>query len=214
MAAVPAALIILAQAASNTPSDSPVYGPAAAPPSKSIAPLKSTPSQCPTAATTDPKAGPIIVCAIKPQGYRIDPDILQARRLKKKGDAGRPNNPHESYADHSCANVGPMGCRGGPTINVVAAAVSAATMIEKAVKGENVGQKFVTDPGHTSEYQLYQQARREREQKETDAAAQAVSDAAKAKAAAELAKAKPAVDAARPLQSSQSQAGEQASSQQ
>ena len=214
MAALPAALIILAQAASNTPSNPPVYGPAAAPPHKSIAPLKSAASQCPPAATTDPKAGPIIVCAIKPQGYRIDPDILQARRLKKKGDAGRPHNPHESYADHSCANVGPMGCRGGPTINLVAAAITAATMIDKAVKGQNVGQMMVTDPDHPSEYQLDQQAKREREQKETDAAAKAVSDAAKAKAAADLAKAKPAADAAGPLRSSQSQARGQAAPQQ
>ena len=200
MPGVPAALIILVQAASNTPSDSSVYGPAAAPPPKSIAPLKSAASQCPTAATTDPKTGPIVVCAIKPQGYRIDPDVLQARRLKK-GDAGRPHNPHESYADHSCANVGPMGCRGGPAINLVAAAVTAATMIGKAVKGENVAQALVTDPDHPSEYQLYQQAKREREEKEADAAAKALSAAAKAKAAADPTKAKPAADAANPPQS-------------
>lgn len=196
MPAVPALLIILAQAASNTPSDSTVYGPAAAPQRKLIEPQKSPASQCPTAPATDPKTGPIVVCAIKPQGYRIDPDILQARRLKKKGDAGRPHNPHENYADHSCANVGPMSCRGGPTINVVAAAASAAAMIGKAVKGENVGQMLITDPDHPSEYQLYQQAKREREEKETAAAAKAVSDAAKAKAAA---------DAAKPLQSSTAQ---------
>jgi hypothetical protein len=82
-----------------------------------------------------------------------------------------------------------MGCRGGATFNVVGAAMAAANMIDKAVKGENVGQTLVTDPTQ-SEYKLYQEAKREREEKEADAAAKAVTEAAKAKAAAEAAKAK------------------------
>jgi hypothetical protein len=187
LAALPAALLF-AQAASAAPAEpAPSYGPAAPAPAKT-APVKMAQQQCAPQAH-DAKSDEIVVCAIKPQGYRIDPDVLAARRMKKKGDAGQPHNPHETYADHSCATVGPMGCRGGATFNVVGAAMAAANMIDKAVKGENVGQTLVTDPTQ-SEYKLYQEAKREREEKEADAAAKAVTEAAKAKAAAEAAKAK------------------------
>jgi hypothetical protein len=125
----------------------------------------------------DPNSRTIVVCAIRPQGYRIDKDVLEARRLKKQGDAGRPHNPHETFADHSCATVGPMGCRGGPTINLLAAAATAAEMASRLSKGQEVGSLFVTDP-HPSEYQLYVAAKKEREAKEVEKAA-----AAKAKAA-------------------------------
>ena len=118
----------------------------------------------------DPTTGQIVVCAPKPQGYRIDPDVLAARRLKKKGDPGQPRNPHETFVDRSCANVGPMGCRGGPVIDIMTAAATAATMVDKAVKGENVGKTFVTDP-QKNEYELYLAANAEREAKEAQAAA-------------------------------------------
>jgi hypothetical protein len=187
LAALPAALLF-AQAASAAPAEPAPssYGPSAPAPAKP-APVKTAQQQC-APQTRDPKSEEIVVCAIKPQGYRIDPDVLAARRMKKKGDAGRPHNPHETYADHSCATVGPMGCRGGAAFNVVGAAMAAANMIDKAVKGENVGQTLVTDPTQ-SEYKLYQEAKREREEKEADAAAKAVTEAAKAKAAAKAAQA-------------------------
>lgn len=178
MAVALSAALLFAQAAAAPPA----YGPAAPAPTKP-APVKTAEREC-VPQTPDPKNDEIIVCAIKPNGYRIDPDVLAARRMKKKGDAGKPRNPHETYADHSCANVGPMGCRGAPTIDLVSAAVTAVTMLEKAAKGENVGKMFVTDP-HPSEYQLYQEAKREREEKEKDAAAKTMSDAARAKAAGE-----------------------------
>jgi hypothetical protein len=186
LVALPAALLF-AQAAAAAPAEpAPSYGPAAPAPAKP-APIKTAEQQC-AQQTHDPKSDEIVVCAIKPQGYRIDPDVLAARRMKKKGDAGRPHNPHETYAARNCA-VGPAGCQYGG-VNLVAAAVTAATMIEKAVKGENVGQMFVTEPDHPSEYQLYQQAKHEREEKEADASAKAVTEAAKAKTAADAAKAK------------------------
>ena len=132
-------------------------------------------------ANGDPNARQIIVCAPKPQGYRIDPDVLAARRMKKKGDPGPPRNPHERFVDHSCANVGPMGCRGGPVIDVVTAAATAATMVQKAIKGENVGKTFVTDP-QQSEYQLYLAAKAEREARLAEAAAKKAREAALAAA--------------------------------
>lgn len=125
----------------------------------------------------DPTTGQIVVCAPKPQGYRIDPDVLAARRLKKKGDPGQPRNPHETFVDRSCANVGPMGCRGGPVIDIMTAAATAATMVDKAVKGENVGKTFVTDP-QKNEYELYLAAKAEREAKEAQAAAKRAQEAA------------------------------------
>lgn len=119
----------------------------------------------------------IVICAQRPQGYRLNPDVMEAKRLRRSG--GRPHNPHETFADRSCATVGPMGCRGAAGINLVAAAITAAAMVQKAVKGENVGRMFVTDP-QPSEYQLYLEAKRAREEREAEAAAAK----AKAKAAA------------------------------
>jgi hypothetical protein len=117
----------------------------------------------------------IVVCAPKQDGYRIDPDVMKAQRIKK--DNGKKRGP-ERLVDNSCASVGPMGCRGGAGINVIAAAVTAATMLKKAVSGENVGEMFVTDP-QPDEYQIYLRAKREREAREAEEAA-----AAQAKAAA------------------------------
>lgn len=125
----------------------------------------------------------IVVCAPKQEGYRIDPDVMKAQRIKK--DNGKKRGP-ERLVDNSCASVGPMGCRGGAGINVVAAAITAATMLKKAVSGENVGEMFITDR-QPDEYQIYLQAKREREAREAEEAA-----AAQAKAAAESAKATPA----------------------
>ena len=123
----------------------------------------------------------IVVCAPKQEGYRIDPDVMKAQRIKKSN--GKKRGP-ERLVDNSCASVGPMGCRGGAGINVVAAAVTAATMLKRAVNGENVGEMFITDP-QPDEYQIYLQAKREREAKEAE-------EAAAAKAKAESAKTKPA----------------------
>ena len=125
----------------------------------------------------------IVVCAPKQDGYRIDPDVMKAQRIKK--DNGKKRGP-ERLVDNSCASVGPMGCRGGAGINLVAAAVTAATMLQKAASGENVGEMFITDP-QPDEYQIYLQAKRDREAKEAEEAA-----AAQTRAAAESAKTAPA----------------------
>ncbi|HEX6785293.1 MAG TPA: hypothetical protein VF098_11670 [Sphingomicrobium sp.] len=155
------ALALLAQAASTPPAE-PVYGPAA-PVTKPPVPTppKTAERDC---APQSPAASDreIIVCAVKPNGYRIDPALVEARREKKQGDAGRPHNPHESYAVHDCATIGPMGCRGGQTFNVLAAAATAVEIANRLAKGQEIGSLFVVDP-HQSEYQLYQQARKRNE---------------------------------------------------
>ena len=96
----------------------------------------------------------------------------------------RPRNPHESYADHSCATVGPMGCRGQVTVDAFTAAAVVAEMGARLAKGQPIGPMFRTQPTE-SEYQLYLEAKKEREAKEAAAKAQAVAEAARAKAAAE-----------------------------
>jgi hypothetical protein len=64
-------------------------------------------------------------------------------------------------------------------IDLVGAAITAVTMVERAAKGENVGEMFITDP-HPSEYQLYQMAKKRREAQEAEEKAEAQ---AKARAA-------------------------------
>jgi hypothetical protein len=173
-AGFPAAFLLFAQAAS-----------AAAP--QPAAPAATAPKagerQC-AAQPTGANGSEIVICAVKPEGYRLPPDVVEARRLKKQGEAGRPRNPHETYADHSCATVGPMGCRGGPTINLLAAAATAAEMADRLSKGQEIGSMFETEP-QSSEYQYYLQAKKEREAKEAAAAAKKVADEMKAKAAVE-----------------------------
>ena len=168
------ALLAAAQAAAAPP-------PAAA----AAAPAKDAQKECTTPATPDPNSREIVVCALRPNGYRLDPDVLAARRLKKKGESVRPRNPHETYADHSCATVGPMGCRGQPTIDVFTAAAALATVAQRLSKGQEVGSMFQTTPT-SSEYQLYQEAKKQREEAEADKAAKARATEAQAAADAEL----------------------------
>lgn len=156
--------------------DTAAYGPAA-PPAPPKPAVKLAADGCATARASA-NTREIVICAQRPNGYRLDPDVMTARREKKQGMAGRPHNPHEAFRDNSCATVGPMGCRGGAAINLVAAAITAATMAKRLVKGEEVGTMFETDP-HQSEYQLYVEAKARREANEAEKAA-----AAKAKAAA------------------------------
>lgn len=187
-AGLPVALALLAQAAA-----APGYGPPDPPQKQAATPAKPGERDC--APQPNPaSANEIVVCAVKPQGYRLPPDIVEARRLKKKGEAGRPRNPHETYADHSCARVGPMGCRGGPTIDLIAVAATAAQMASRLSNGQEVGSMFVTDP-HPNDYQLYQEAKKEREAKEAEKAAEAAK--AKAQAAQSAAPATPAAQPTR-----------------
>ncbi len=122
-------------------------------------------------ASPDPNSSQIVICAPRPQGYRIDPDVLEARREKKESLAGRHRAP-ESYKDHSCTVVGPAPCMDAPMVNLLGAVATAAEMAQRLAKGEDVGSMFVTDP-QQNEYQLYQQARKRREAKEAEAAAKA-----------------------------------------
>jgi hypothetical protein len=178
-ASLPVALVLLAQAAGEPPAHA--YGPPAAVPQPSATAAKTT--DC-SPTIPDANSREIVVCAVKPDGYRLPPDVVEARRLKKQGGRGaQPHNPHETYANHDCARVGPMGCRGAPTIDLLAAAVVLEQIGQRLAKGQEVGSMFETDP-HASEYQLYLEAKRRREEKEAEAKAKALQAEAAAKAEA------------------------------
>src|SRR4051812_22498962 len=139
MSGLPMMILFATQAAAATPAaSSPApapaeahassYGPAAPPMPKPKAVLASASDPC---KMTEPKdvspdtTREIVVCAPRVEGYRIDPDVLEAQRAKKNHT--RPRRP-ERLVDRSCETVGPMGCRDGAGINLLAAAVTAATM--------------------------------------------------------------------------------------
>ena len=124
----------------------------------------------------------ITVCAERPEGYRLNPDVMAAKKAKKRHGRGAAPKRPENFKHNDCATVGPMGCRGEGVIDVVSAALVAAQMAAKAAQGENVGKMFVTDP-HPSEYQLYLMAKAEREAREAEEAAEKVRSAARAGAA-------------------------------
>jgi len=145
--------------------------------------------RCPTPALP-PASGEIVICAERPHGYRLNPDVMEARREIRGG--GRPKPP-ENYKDTSCAAVGPMGCGPQAGINLIGAALTAAEIASRLAKGQEVGSMFVTDP-HPSEYQLYLDAKKRREDKEAAVAAKAAADAVKARVSAQTAKPAATVD--------------------
>jgi len=180
-AGLTAALMLLAQATSDT-------APAEVAPTSAAAVAKPAEPGCSPKAP-DPKSGEIVICAEKPQGYRLNPDVMEARRLKKRSDAGRPTRRGPiAMKDNSCTVVGPAPCINAPMINLIAAAATAAEMAARLSRGEEIGSMFITDP-HPSEYQLYLEAKAEREAKEKEQADKAAAaTAAAAKAATQAAK--------------------------
>ena len=162
----PVALAMLAQAPAAPPSSP------GKPPSSTIAS-----GRCPNAGGDSQT---IVICAERPEGYRIDPDVMEARRQKK--NPGRPVRPGGTPTP-DCAHVGPAPCVTAG-INILSAAATAAEMAKRLSAGQEIGSMFETDP-HPSEYQLYQAAKARREAEETEKAAR------KAKAAAEAREAAP-----------------------
>lgn len=171
MSGLPIALLFAALAAAEG-----AYGPAPPPAPKPKAAAAA--SAC-AAPPVDKDKGEIFVCAPRPEGYRIDPDVLKAS--KQARNRTKPKRP-ERLVDNSCATVGPFGCT-STGIDLLNAAFVAAQMAQKAISGGNVGQMFVTDP-QLSEYELYQLAKAEREAKEAEQATGAKVKAIKEEAAA------------------------------
>jgi len=154
----------------------PGEGPPAPAPAKTAAPGETA---C-VPPVPQPGSQEVVVCATKPDGYRISPDVLAAKKAKKQALAGRPNPP-ETMKDNSCKVVGPAPCIDAPMVNVLGAVATAAQVAGRLSKGQEVGSIFVTDPQLT-EYQYYQLAKKQREEKDAEAAAKKAAAEAKAKA--------------------------------
>jgi hypothetical protein len=170
LAGLPVALALAAQAAAANP---PV-----APAAKSAPPP--TAETC-TSGRPDPNATEIVICAPKPDGYRINPDVLKASRQASR-NRSRPT-PQTKFPDTSCTVVGPAPCIGAPMINLLAAAATAAEMADRVAKGQEIGSMFKTTPTPT-EYDLYVEAKRAREAEEAAKAAKAKAKAPQAAAQA------------------------------
>ena len=164
IAGFPIALALAAQAAAGAAPIAP------APPTQS----KAADDACSSRRPANDRE--IVICAEKPQGYRIDPDVLAARRAKKEALAGRPKPPNK-MKDNSCKVVGPAPCMDAPGINILGAVATAAEMAARVSRGQEIGSMFVTDP-QPSEYQLYKEAKAEREAEEAEKAAKAKAKAA------------------------------------
>ena len=141
------------------------YGPETPVPPRTAASAAAPRKDCSPDAP-DPNSDTIVVCVVKPDGYRIDPDVLSARKAKRRADQGRPLNRSEKLADSSCS-VGPHACV-DTGVNLLAVALTAAQMVERLSKGQEIGSMFRTDP-QMSEYEYYQLAKAERERAEIEA---------------------------------------------
>ena len=162
VAVLPVALAMLAQTAGSTQP---------APPSQRTA--SDSCSDQPANSNT------IVICTQRPQGYRLNPDIMEAKRETRS--PGRPVRPGGSPPPE-CATVGPFPCTYAG-VNLIGAALTAVEMAKRAATGQEVGSMFKTDP-HPDEYQLYLMAKTRREAAETEKKAKAKAAAAQAAAAA------------------------------
>lgn len=155
-----AVLLLLAETAAAQPAEPPK------PPASAETP---TDESCDDARRQGADTRTITICAQRPQGYRLDPDVMAAKRIKRTGRGAAPRPP-ENFKQDSCATVGPMGCRGQGVIDIPSAAIAAAQMLARAARGEDVGAMFQTDK-QLSEYELYLLAKAEREAREEEEAA-------------------------------------------
>ena len=159
---------------------------AAGPPAPKPAPPAATSDDGCKDATAAGNQREIVICAQRPNGYRLNPDVMQAKREAHNGGAlKRPDN----YLYPTCGTVGPAPCFNAG-INIIAAALTAAEMAKRLAEGKEIGSMFET--GHElNEYELYVQAKKDREAREAEAAAIARAKSPKAAAAAPSAPPKP-----------------------
>lgn len=165
MVVASAVALLLAQVATSpgAPPQADAQAKTPAPSAAASSPAAVEADRCPP---PSPDNTVIVVCTQRPHGYRLNPDVMEAKREVRSG--GRPVRPGGTIIP-DCAHVGPAPCMVAG-INLIGAALTAAQMAERLSKGEEVGSMFVTDP-HPSEYQLYQEAKRRREAEEEEKAA-------------------------------------------
>jgi hypothetical protein len=152
------ALAMLAQVAA---------APAPARPPAQAAPSTTVTEPVPDCSEPNADSNRIVICTERPQGYRLDPDVMEAKRETHSG--GRPVRPGGKVIPDCATGVGPQPCSYGG-VNLIGVALTAAEMAKRVAKGEEVGSMFKTDPNPT-EYQLYLMAKAQREQEELEKAA-------------------------------------------
>jgi hypothetical protein len=151
VAGLPVALLMLAPAPAQT--------------EVAKTPAATAPDRC---GTPSADSNAIVICTERPKGYRLNPDVMEARREVHSG--GRPTSPYPSPRP-DCVSVGPAPCVTAG-INLIGAALTAAEMAKRVAEGKEIGSMFQTDP-HPTEYQLYLMAKARREQREAEEAAAA-----------------------------------------
>jgi hypothetical protein len=152
------ALAMLAQVAA---------APAPARPPAQAAPSTTVTEPVPDCSEPNADSNRIVICTERPQGYRLDPDVMEAKRETHSG--GRPVRPGGKVIPDCATGVGPQPCSYGG-VNLIGVALTAAEMAKRVANGEEVGSMFKTDPNPT-EYQLYLMAKAQREQEELEKAA-------------------------------------------
>jgi hypothetical protein len=119
----------------------------------------------------------IVICAQRKQELRLDSDVVAAHQQAEK--AARSATATMPAAQANCS-ASPRGCGTGlEGLDLANVALVVATTAIKAAKGEDWTR--VLKPGGPGEYQLYLQAKEEREAREEEARAEAAAKAAKAK---------------------------------
>ena len=135
----------------------------------------------------DPETGAIVVCVIKSDGYRLDPDVAAAKDAKRRAEHGPPLSRADHLADMVTPVGPPLACPSGlGCLDLVAVGLTAAQVAARLAQGKEVGSVFRTGDGST-EYQYYKLAKLERERAEREAeaaayAAQVEAEDAEAKA--------------------------------
>lgn len=111
----------------------------------------------------------IVICAQRRQGYRLDPNVVDAEREAK--DSSRSATAPMPPAQAACSSQ-PAGCgRGLEGLDLANAAIVIGTAAIRAAKGEDWTKPFKI--GSSDEYQLYLQAKQRREALEEEARAKA-----------------------------------------
>ena len=133
----------------------------------SQAPATAPPQECRNT-TPSPDKDEIVVCAEKQEGYRINTDVLEASRGAKRRGQRPKIVDHTTRAPTLCEHIG--GCRALEQIDLIGTALTAAQLAARAAQGESVGSILRTRP-EMSEYELYLEAKRQREAKEAEVVA-------------------------------------------
>lgn len=171
-------MLILAGAIGDLPSPAPVgtatASAAQATPSTDYRPPTPVPvrtaSQAPRSNCQSQDISDITVCAQRPQGYRLDPNVVDAERQADRARASASAALPPAQA--SCARS-PMGCGTGlEGLDLANVAIVLGTTAVKAAEGQDW--QGIFKKGGSNEYQLYLEAKEQREARKLEAQAAAV----------------------------------------